>query len=179
MLRLDAGVLDHLGPFGRFALNEVGELLRRIADQDRALARQLRRTLADPSSPARQPRSISRQRRRASSPARSCRTSSPPAARAYPLPPWSAHRAHSQSAPARRSRWRAICRPSPAEAAREDRESHLHLLAEQVVHGGRRAAIGHVHDIDLGGELEQFARELRQAAWSRRGKVDLTRLSFA
>ena len=41
---------------------------------------------------------------------------------------------------------------------------HLHVAAEQVVHRGRGAAIGNVHEIDLGGDLEQFDREMRESA---------------
>src|SRR5262249_21748684 len=41
-----------------------------------------------------------------------------------------------------------ICGSSPGRV----QEDHLDLLGEQVVHGGSRAAVGHVHDIDAGGE---------------------------
>ena len=61
---------------------------------------------------------------------------------------------------------------------RQVEEHHLHLLAEQIVHRRRRAAIGHVGDVDLGGELEQFARQMRQAARTGRGEIELAGLRF-
>ncbi len=41
---------------------------------------------------------------------------------------------------------------------RQIEEGHLHLLAEQIVDGRRGAAIGHVHDVDLRGQLEAVRR---------------------
>ena len=55
-------------------------------------------------------------------------------------------------------------------------EHHLHLLAEHVVHRRRRAAIGHVHDVDLGVDLEQFAGEMRHAAGAGRGEIEFAGL---
>ena len=59
---------------------------------------------------------------------------------------------------------------------RQVEERHLHLLAEQIVDRGRRAAIGHMHDVDLGGQLEQFAGEMRQAAEAGGGEIELAGL---
>ena len=67
----------------------------------------------------------------------------------------------------------------PLTCGRMDRqveERHLYLLAEQVVHGGRRAAIGHVHDVDAGGQLEQFAGQMRQAAGAGGGEIEFSGL---
>ena len=50
---------------------------------------------------------------------------------------------------------------------RQIEEHHLHLLGQQVVHGRRRATVGHVHDVDAGGELEQFASKVRQCCRDR------------
>ncbi len=54
----------------------------------------------------------------------------------------------------------------------------MHLLAKQVVDGRRRSAIGHVNDVDLRGQLEQFAGEMRQAADTRGGKIEFAGLRF-
>ena len=59
---------------------------------------------------------------------------------------------------------------------RQIEERHLHLLAEQIVDGGRRAAIGHVHDVDLRGQLEQFAGQMRQAADAGGGEIEFAGL---
>ena len=61
---------------------------------------------------------------------------------------------------------------------RQIEECHLHLLAEQIVDGGRRAAIGHVNDVDLRRQLEQFAGEMRQAANAGGGKIEFAGLCF-
>src|SRR6185503_6657935 len=44
------------------------------------------------------------------------------------------------------------------------------------VHRRRGAAVGHMGDVDLGGELEQFAGEMRQAAGAGGREVELARL---
>ena len=49
------------------------------------------------------------------------------------------------------------------------RNAAIDLSAEHVGHRGRRATIRHMHDLDAGGLLEQFEREMRQAADARRG----------
>ena len=59
---------------------------------------------------------------------------------------------------------------------RQVEKRHLHLLAEQIVDGGRRAAIGHMHDVDFRGKLEQFAGEMRQAAGAGGGEIELAGL---
>ena len=61
---------------------------------------------------------------------------------------------------------------------RQIEEGHLHLLAEQIVYGGRRAAIGHVNDVDLRRQLEQFAGEMRQATNAGGGKIEFAGLCF-
>jgi hypothetical protein len=40
------------------------------------------------------------------------------------------------------------------------------VAAEQVVHRRRRTAVGHVHDIDLGLDLEQLYRQMREGPGS-------------
>src|SRR4029453_3432457 len=52
-------------------------------------------------------------------------------------------------------------------------EHHLHLLGEQIVPRGRHTTVRHVADVDAGGELEQFAREVRHAAGGGGCKVEL------
>ena len=47
---------------------------------------------------------------------------------------------------------------------RQIEERHLHLLAEQIVDGGRSAPIRHVHDVDPGRLLEQFTGKMRHTA---------------
>ena len=61
---------------------------------------------------------------------------------------------------------------------RQIEEGHLYLLAEQIVYGGRRAAIGHVNDVDLRRQLEQFAGEMRQATNAGGGKIEFAGLRF-
>jgi DNA-binding transcriptional LysR family regulator len=61
---------------------------------------------------------------------------------------------------------------------RQIEEGHLHLLAEQIVDGRRRAAIGHVDDVDLRRQLEEFAGKMRQAANAGGGKIELAGLRF-
>jgi hypothetical protein len=59
---------------------------------------------------------------------------------------------------------------------RQIEERHLHLLAEQIVDGGCGAAIGNVHDVDVGRHLEQFTGEMRQAADAGRCEIEFPRL---
>ena len=47
------------------------------------------------------------------------------------------------------------------------------MAAEQVVHRRRRAAIGNVHDVDLGLDLEQFGRQVGDRAGAGRREADL------
>ena len=61
---------------------------------------------------------------------------------------------------------------------RQIEERHLHLLAEQIVDGGGSAPVGHVHDIDAGGQLEQFAGEMRQAADAGGGEIEFPGLGL-
>ena len=48
LFSMDAGVDDHLGPFLRFAVDVIAEMLGRISNEDRALARQLLNMTTDP-----------------------------------------------------------------------------------------------------------------------------------
>ena len=61
---------------------------------------------------------------------------------------------------------------------RQIEERHLHLLAEQVVDGGRRAPVGHVHDVDPGRQLEQFTGKMRQAADAGGCEIEFPRLGL-
>ena len=47
---------------------------------------------------------------------------------------------------------------------------------EQIVDGRRRTAIGHVHDVDLRRQLEQFAGQMRQAAGAGRCEIEFSGL---
>ena len=57
-------------------------------------------------------------------------------------------------------------------------DAHLHLAAEQVVDRGRRALVGHVHDLDARLDLQQLARKVRDAAGAGRAVVDLAGIRF-
>ena len=47
------------------------------------------------------------------------------------------------------------------------------MAAEHVGDGGRDPAIGNVHDVDVGGRLEQFAGEVGDRAGAGRAEIDL------
>ena len=57
-------------------------------------------------------------------------------------------------------------------------ELHLHVTADEIGVRARRGFVRHVHDIDVGGQLEQFRREMREAAGARGCAVDLPRARF-
>ena len=59
---------------------------------------------------------------------------------------------------------------------RQVEERHLHLLSQQIVDGRCRAAIRHVHDVDLRGQFEQLTGQVRQAADAGGGKIEFARL---
>ena len=50
------------------------------------------------------------------------------------------------------------------------------MTADQIVHRRAGAAIGHVHDVDLGHALEQLAGEMVGRADAGRGEIDLAGL---
>ena len=52
------------------------------------------------------------------------------------------------------------------------------MAADHVDGGGPGALEGHVQHVDLGGVLEQFAGEMRHAADTRGGILQLARLFF-
>ncbi len=49
------------------------------------------------------------------------------------------------------------------------REQHVDAAGHQVGHGGAAALVGHVHQVDPGGLLEDFARQVGRAAGARTG----------
>ena len=52
------------------------------------------------------------------------------------------------------------------------------MAAQQVVHGGRRAGVRHVDQLDAGGDLEQLRRQVRHAAEAGRGEDELAGLGL-
>ena len=56
-------------------------------------------------------------------------------------------------------------------------EHPLHLVAEQIVHGRRSAAIGNMLRLHARLELEQLGGQVRHAARARGGKVEVLRLA--
>jgi hypothetical protein len=62
--------------------------------------------------------------------------------------------------------------------ARDRREHHLDLSAEQIGDGGRRALVGNGGEIDLGQRLEQFASEMRRRAGAIGAVGELFRVRF-
>ena len=49
----------------------------------------------------------------------------------------------------------------------DGQEHHVDLATQQILYGTRRALVGDVHDVDAGGGLEHFHREMvrRSVAW--------------
>ena len=72
-------------------------------------------------------------------------------------------RAHRAGAHVRRRRRQAV-------------EHRLDAAAEQVLRRGLRAAIGHVHDVDAAGDLQELARQVMQRADAAGAEVQLARL---
>jgi len=64
------------------------------------------------------------------------------------------------------------------DRARQVVEHHMHLAGHQVRVGGRRSAIGDMHDIDPGHQLEQLARHVHRRAVARGGEVELAGIGF-
>ena len=61
-------------------------------------------------------------------------------------------------------------------SCRNGGEVTSHLLSQQIVDGRCRAAIRHVHDVDLRGQFEQLTGQVRQAADAGGGKIEFARL---
>ena len=59
------------------------------------------------------------------------------------------------------------------KARRHDREGAVDATRDQVGRGRGRAAIGHMHHLDLGHVLEQLRAHMRRAAVARRREGDL------
>ena len=57
-------------------------------------------------------------------------------------------------------------------------EHRTDMAADQVLHGGRGSAVGHVLDVGAGRELEQLHGKMMRGATSRRGVVDLARMGL-
>ncbi len=75
------------------------------------------------------------------------------------------HRRQERDARAAADRQRAqLARLDAAEQNRNVRKQHLDMVAKEVVHGGRRAGIGRVDQLDVGRELEQLHGHVRHAA---------------
>jgi hypothetical protein len=58
---------------------------------------------------------------------------------------------------------------------RHEVEEHLDVAGDEIVHRRSRAAIGHVHDVDVGHALEQFAGEVIGRTVAGRGEIELAR----
>ena len=61
---------------------------------------------------------------------------------------------------------------------RHEIEEHLDVSTDEIIHRRSRAAIRHMHDVDLRHALEQLAGQMIGGAVARRGEVDLARLLF-
>jgi len=64
------------------------------------------------------------------------------------------------------------------DRARQIVEKHRYLTAEQIRHRGRRAAIRHVRELDVGHGLQQLARHVRGGANPAGSKIDLARIGL-
>src|SRR5262249_7630648 len=62
---------------------------------------------------------------------------------------------------------------------RHEVEEHLDVAGDQIVHRWSRAPIRHVHDIDVGHALEQFAGQMIGRTVAGRSEIEFARLFFA
>src|SRR6266404_409506 len=175
---LDAGVLHHLRPFLNFTPHIGGEFLRRVADQNGALAGELFLHLRRLHGGNRRGIQFFNDRRRR------------PGRGHHAVPIVGLDLRVANLAHRRQVRQRLHAQPAPnrkrldgasldlRQQNRYVEEHDVNLMTDEIVHGRRGAAIGHMDDVDLGTGAKQLAGEMRHAARAGRPVVDGAGLRF-